>query len=203
MKDNKEFLEGVYRKAELLEKEKFKKRIPYKRYIGYSSLAAIFIILPLMFFNNGLMTPYKEIESHQPRIISMNEPISNFYESDFILIGEVKEIKDSIYEKEANYIYTDIIISVDQIFLGEIEKKEIKLRLNGGKVKKGKVFSKIEGEFIKDKRSLLFLYKDGEGIYNLANSGESQFKEIEDNIFIDELGNKYDIEDIKKNIDRR
>lgn len=203
MKDNKEFLKGVYRKADLLEKEKFKRRVPYKGYIRYSSVAAIFIILPLLFFNRGIMIPYRDISSQEPRMISINDSIVNFADADFILIGETKIIEDSIFVKEENYIYTDIIISVDQIFLGEIKKGQIKVRVDGGKVKKEKLLSEIKANFNKGERSLLFLYKDEGNIYYLVNNSGSQFREVEDDIFIDYLGNKYGLEDIKKNINER
>lgn len=207
MKDNKEFLEGIYRKAEILEKEKLKeepkRNIPYQRYIKFASVAAIFIIIPLILLNSGTLTPYTDIGSHQPRIMTINDSMTNFLGSDFIIIGETKEIKDSIYVKEENYIYTDIIISVDEVFLGEIENKEITVRVNGGKVKKEKVLANMEGDFNKDERSLLFLQKHSEEIYSLVNNGDGQFKEIEKDIFIDKYGDRYSLEDIKNYIDRR
>lgn len=207
MKDNKEFLEGIYRKAEILEKEKLKeepkRNIPYQRYIKFASVAAIFIIIPLILLNSGTLTPYTDIGSHQPRIMTINDPMTNFLGSDFIIIGETKEIKNSIYVKEENYIYTDIIISVDEVFLGEIENKEITVRVNGGKVKKEKVLANMEGDFNKDERSLLFLQKHSEEIYFLVNNGDGQFKEIEKDIFIDKYGDRYSLEDIKNYIDRR
>lgn len=207
MKDNKEFLEGIYRKAEILEKEKLKeepkRNIPYQRYIKFASVAAIFIIIPLILLNSGTLTPYTDIGSHQPRIMTINDPMTNFLGSDFIIIGETKEIKDSIYVKEENYIYTDIIISVGEVFLGEIENKEITVRVNGGKVKKEKVLANMEGDFNKDERSLLFLQKHSEEIYSLVNNGDGQFKEIEKDIFIDKYGDRYSLEDIKNYIDRR
>lgn len=207
MKDNKEFLEGIYRKAEILEKEKLKeepkRNIPYQRYIKFASVAAIFIIIPLILLNSGTLTPYTDIGSHQPRIMTINDPMTNFLGSDFIIIGETKEIKDSIYVKEENYIYTDIIISVGEVFLGEIENKEITVRVNGGKVKKEKVLANMEGDFNKDERSLLFLQKHSEEIYFLVNNGDGQFKEIEKDIFIDKYGDRYSLEDIKNYIDRR
>lgn len=207
MKDNKEFLEGIYRKAEILEKEKLKeepkRNIPYQRYIKFASVAAIFIIIPLILLNSGTLTPYTDIGSHQPRIMTINDLMTNFLGSDFIIIGETKEIKDSIYVKEENYIYTDIIISVGEVFLGEIENKEITVRVNGGKVKKEKVLANMEGDFNKDERSLLFLQKHSEEIYSLVNNGDGQFKEIEKDIFIDKYGDRYSLEDIKNYIDRR
>lgn len=208
MKNNKEFLEGVYRKAEILEKEKISKQepkrsIPYKKYIRFASVAAIFIILPLLFLNSGIMTPYTDIGIHQPRIMTINDPMSNYLGADFIIIGETKEIENSVYVEEGNYISTDVIIAVDQVLLGEIENDVITVRVNGGKVKKAKVLSQMEGDFNKDERSILFLYKGGEDIYSLVNNGDGQFKEIEKDIFTDKFGDKYTLEDIKDYIDRR
>lgn len=207
MKNNKEFLEGVYRKAEALEKEKAKEvprgHIQYQKYIGFASVAAVFIIIPLLFFNSGIMTPYTDIGIHQPRIMTISDPMGNFLGADFIISGKTKGIEDSVYVREGEYIYTDIIFSIDQVFLGEIDKNEITVRVNGGKVRKEKVFSKIEGDFNKDEKNLLFLQKDGEGVYSLVNNEDSQFKEIEKDIFIDDFGYKYTLEDIKNYIDGR
>lgn len=202
MKNNREFLEGIYNKAEILEKERSRKETNYKRYKRFSSVSAIIILIPLLLFKEQIFqtTDYREIS--EPRIISINESKSNFIEADFIIIGETIKVKQSEYEKEYNYIYTDVIISVDQVLLGDIDKKEIVLRVKGGKVKKEKLFSQMKGEFTKGSRSLLFLYKDEE-IYYLVNNEDSQFIELEKDIFIDKMGEKYNLEDVKNNIDRR
>lgn len=204
MKANREFLEGIYKKAELLEKEKIKKSTIYKRYIKISSMAAaIAVIVPLILFKEQISIPkdYNEIPQ-VVRMFTLNDPIVNFYEADYVVIGETKKINKSQYVKEDNYIYTDITIGVDEIFLGDIHNDEIILRIKGGKVEKEKVFSQMEGEFKKGKKSLLFLQKE-KGIYYLVNGDESQFLEIEKDIFIDKQGNKYNMDNIKDNIDRR
>lgn len=204
MKANREFLEGIYKKAELLEKEKIKKSTIYKRYIKISSMAAaIAVIVPLILFKEQISIPkdYNEIPE-VVRMFTLNDPIVNFYEADYVVIGETKKINKSQYVKEDNYIYTDITIGVDEIFLGDIHNDEIILRIKGGKVEKEKVFSQMEGEFKKGKKSLLFLQRE-KGIYYLVNGDESQFLEIEKDIFIDKQGNKYNMDNIKDNIDRR
>ncbi|WP_313755734.1 hypothetical protein [Tissierella sp.] len=204
MKDNREFLEGIYKKAEVLEREKIKKSTIYKRYVKISSMAAaIAVIVPLILFRGQISVPKDYTEIPQiVRMFTINDPIVNFYEADYIVIGETKKINKSQYVKENNYIYTDITIGVDEIFLGDIHNDEIILRIKGGKVEKEKVFSQMEGEFKKGKKSLLFLQKE-KGIYYLLNGDESQFLEIEKDIFIDKQGNKYNIDNIKDNIDRR
>lgn len=204
MKNNKEFLEGIYEKAAILqkEKEKEKQRINYKKYIKITSMAAAFlIIVPLLFREQKIPGKYEEL----PQIIRMlniSDPMSNFQEAEYIIIGETKKINKSQYVKEGNYIYTDIVIEAKEVLLGDIGEEEIILRVNGGVAKKEKVFSKREGDFKKGKKSLLFLQKT-DGVYFLVNSEESQFLEVEDKVFIDKEDNKYNIEKIKENIDRR
>ncbi|WP_353095072.1 hypothetical protein [Tissierella praeacuta] len=204
MKDNREFLEGVYKKAGALEREKVKKSRIYKRYVKISSMAAaIVIIVPLLLFKrqNSVPKDYTEIPQIA-RMFTIDDPMISFYEADYIVVGETKKIDRSQYVKENNYIYTDITIRVDQVFLGGIYENEIILRIKGGKAEKEKVFSQMEGEFKKGKKSLLFL-REEEGVYYLVNGNESQFLEVEKDIFIDKLGNQYNIDDIKDNIDRR
>lgn len=204
MKSNKEFLEGVYSKAKILEQERNKKNLLYKRCIRFSSIAAIIVILPLLVFKSQIYEPnnYKEIPQ-MIRMMNIEDPQLNFLEADYIVIGETKKIYESQYVKEGNYIYTDVAINLKNVLLGDIDKEEILLRVKGGKVKKEKVISVMEGEFKKGSESLLFLYKDENDIYYLVNGSASQFTEIEKDLFIDKSGNKYDLDYIKENIDRR
>lgn len=198
MKTDREFLNGVYAKAEVLQKETNKTNKPYKRYYRFASFAALIILIPVLFFANNNLG-YKEIYPMNARMISMRDTSTYFYEADLIVIGEVKEIKGSKYIEEKDYIYTDIVIKPEEVLRGDINEKEITLRINGGKVKSHKVYSNMESEFIKGKTSLLFLRKNEEGVYNLIND-KSQFLEIEKNIFVDELGNNYSLRDIENNI---
>jgi len=198
MKTDREFLNGIYAKAEVLQRETNKIRNPYKKHYRFASMAALIILIPILFFTNNNLG-YKEIHPMNIRMISVSDPSTYFYEADFIVIGEAKEIKDSKYIEEENYVYTDIVIKPDEVLKGDINENEIILRINGGKVKSKNVYSNMESEFIKGKTSLLFLRKDNEGFYNLVGD-KSQFLEIEDNIFIDQLGNKYSLEDIENNI---
>lgn len=204
MKDNREFLEGIYKKAEVLEKEKANKSIKYKRYLKYSSVAAaIVIIIPLLLFigENSVSKEYVEIPQ-MIRLFRTNDPMINFNNAEYIVIGKPEKIGKSQYVKEDNYIYTDITIDIEEVFLGDIHKDEITLRVMGGKVKKDKVFSEMEGRFKKREKSLLFL-REEKGIYYLFDGDESQFLEVEQDVFLDKQGNKYNLDDIKNNINRR
>ena len=199
MKNDRDFLAGVYSKAEELRLQNNINKTTIKRsYYKYSSIAALIIIIPMLYFINSSIG-YREIPQTN-MIRTFREPSSYFSEADFIIVGETKEIGKSTYIEDENYIYTDITISPDEVFLGDIEEQEIILRVNGGRDKKEKVQSPLDGEFDKGKRSLLFLVKSDEDVYHLLNGKDSQFTEVEDNIFIDKLGNKYNLQEVKDNI---
>lgn len=194
MKSNRDFLDGIYSKAEELEKEMNKgsksPRINYR----FASIAAMIILIPTILFWNS-NRGYQELAS--PMVVrTMNDPSSYFYEADIIVIGETEEVGKSQYIKEDNYIYTDITIKLDEILKGQIDEEEIVLRVNGGKVKKEKVWSQMDSEFIKGKHSMLFLIRDESGIYYLINS-QSQFDQVGEDLFKDNLGNEYKLEKIK------
>jgi len=187
MKSDKQFLEGVYQKAKMLKKEQTLKRASYTKYIKYSSVAALFIIVPLLFFNSKPWSPNNEVEFPQPRVMTINNPVSNFYEADYILIGETQEI-DTLKSRPD---IVKIIISVDKVFLGEINDSTISLNIQAN----------IESEFNKGDRSLLFLYKEKEDdIYSLVNDSDGCFKELVKDVFVDKNGKEYGIEDIENTI---
>ena len=195
MKSNKEFLDGIYSKAEVLENERSKPykapRLNYK----FASIAAMIILIPTIFFWNS-NRGYEDISS--PMVArTIENPNSYFQEADFIIIGQTEEIEESKYVKEENYIYTDITFKIEEVLKGEVENEDIILRVNGGIVKKEKLRSKIQTEFIEGKTSLVFLSQDEKGIYHLISS-ESKFEEVEKDLFKDKLGNEYKLEQIRE-----
>lgn len=195
MKNNREFLDGIYSKAEALQNETREQAKAPKWNYRFASIAAIIILIPTIFFWNSNMG-YEEISA--PMIVrNINDPRTYFHDADFIVTANTVEIGKSQYVKEDNYIFTPVTLSVKEILLGQIEESEIILRVNGGKVKKEKVWSKIDSNFIEGKDSLVFLSKDENGIYHLINS-ESQFEEVGNDLFKDKLGQKYSLEEIRK-----
>lgn len=195
MKSNREFLDGIYSKAEALQNET---RKPYKTqriYYRFASIAAMIILIPTIFFWNS-NRGYEEIPS--PMMIrTIDNPNSYFQEADFVLIGETEKIAESKYVKEGNYIYTDITFKIEEVLKGEIDDKEVIIRANGGTVKSKKLRSKMLSEFIEGKTSLVFLSQDEKGIYHLISS-ESKFEEVEKDLFKDKLGNEYKLEQIRE-----
>lgn len=194
MKTNREFLNGIYAKAEVLEKEKNKRVKGPSMFYRMASIAALIILIPTIFLWNS-NRGYEELAS--PTMVrTIDDPISYFGEADFIVIGKARKINESQYVKEGNYIFTDINMDIIEVLKGEINNGEIIVRVSGGKVQSEKLKSKMDSEFIKGKNSLLFLSKDESGIYSLVNS-ESQFLESGSDLFKDKLGNEYTLEEIK------
>ena len=197
MKSNKEFLDGIYSKAEALENERTKPVKNPRIYYRFAAFAAMIILIPTVFFWNS-DRGYEEISS--PMVVrTINDPSSYFYDADVIVIGQTKEIAKSKYVKEENYIYTDITFKVEEVLKGDVEVKDIILRVNGGIVKAERVKAEMQSEFIEGKNSLVFLFKNEDGIYNLISS-ESKFEEVEKDLFKDKLGNDYKLEDIKQQL---
>lgn len=193
MKNNRSFLDGVYSKAEILQREIDRKRLSKKVYYRFAPIAAMIILIPTIYIlNNNL--EYREI--HKPiEIRTISNPISYFDEAEFIVTGKTKEVKESQYIEDEEYIYTDIVYTIDKVLLGNIDDTEIIIRLDGGKVKKERVYQNIESEFIENQGSLVFLYED-DGIYYLIK-GDSQFTQLEREEFKDSKGNYYSLEKIK------
>ena len=197
MKSNKEFLDGIYSKAEALENEGTKPVKNPRIYYRFAAIAAMIILIPTISFWNSHRA-YEEISS--PMVVrTINDPSSYFYDADVIVIGQTKEIAKSNYVKEENYIYTDITFKVEEVLKGDVEVNDIILRVNGGIVKAERVKAEMQSEFIEGKNSLVFLLKNEDGIYHLISS-ESKFEEVEKGLFKDKLGNDYKLEEIKQQL---
>lgn len=185
MKNDREFLDGIYQKAEILEREKLqedsKKKSPYKKYIPYSSVAAMFILLPILLLSKEALSPGNELPGQEPMMIRMDEPGSIFIEADYLLIGQVEYI-----EKKSNEGTMEIEISLEEILKGQIQEEKIIVEAP----------SNMKDEFKEGDRSLFLLYKE-DNIYKLLGEREGQFKEENSHMFIDRFGDKYRLEEIK------
>lgn len=181
MKSDREFLRGVYERAEMLKKEEKEKKNPYIKYLRYSSLAALVIILPLLIFQSQIW-PTDDIESIEPRMVRMLDEIDVFLESDYIVIGEISKI-------QADGDFHDIVIDLDQVLFGEIEIKDLVF----------KIPFFLKDNFKIGDRNLFFLYKE-EGQYRLTDEYNSQWKQVEEGIFEDQNGNKYNLQEIEDKI---
>lgn len=180
MKSDREFLDGIYKKAAILEDQKQKKNILYSKLIRFSSVAAIFIILPLLIFNSQLFDPENKIETpSQPKIMISYDPNYIFQMADYILIGNVYRIEKDTVE-----------ITIENTLYGEINRDKILIKIED---------EGLRYNFIKGSRNLLFLNKVNDN-YHLLEDG--QFREV-DKVFMNSNGDSFDLEDIKNNIERR
>lgn len=197
MKSNRQFLDGIYSKAEVLENERSKHYKAPRMNYRFASIAAMIILIPTIFFLNS-NRGYQDIPS--PMVIrTIDDPNLYTQQADYVFIGQTGEIGESKYVKEDNYIYTDVTFNIEEVLKGEVEDKNIIIRVSGGIVKREKLRGKLQTEFIEGKTSLVFLTKDEKGIYDLISS-ESKFEEIEKNLFKDKLGNEYKLEEIKEQL---
>lgn len=193
MKDNREFLQGIYEKANMLEEEKCRKYRLYKNFLRFSSVAALMIVIPLILIK--MQVPQSNIPSEiaqnapkEIRMFTTNDPVSNFTNAEFIVIGRTKEVSKG----SPDNTFINLTIGIDEVFLGNIDK-EIDL----------KVSDFLNIDFKKNSRNLLFLYRGEENIYYLIDENTGYFKEREKDVFQDNLGNLYNTQDIKDNIKRR
>ncbi len=184
MKSNEEFLKGIYEKAEIINSEKKVYSRKPNRYLKYSSIAALFIIIPVLLIQGNLS---KELppDVKGPRVMSYGNIDQGFLEADQILSGTV--VDKRIEETEIK-----ISVDVNEVLYGS-EAEENIIVYGAENISDSLV---LEEEYIyllykQDKK--LYLYNDIEGLLINDNSGS----------FIDVFGNRYTIEDILNNIDGR
>jgi hypothetical protein len=185
MKNDREFLDGIYQKAEILKKEKSKQSLNYNKYIRYSSLAALLVLVPILLFNSQLLNKDKVLPANMPRVASMLTSDEVFANAEYVIIGETENREEINPDAE----FVEVNISISDTILGKMPQNRITLSVE----------DYIEAEFKEGERDLLFLYKDGEK-FRLINALEGKFKSIDKDNFEDPYGNQYSIEEIKQKI---
>lgn len=186
MKSDREFMDGIYKKADLLKKKKSKEKYSLNIYIKYSSVAAIFILIPLLLFKSDLLDPPKKIQLAEPKIFSMEDSLYDFSTADSIVVGEIENIKDVAFKTS----YKEITISIDNVLKGTIDNNQFL-----------SILSNVDHDFERGVKYLFFIKKEGDGFYYMDNEFEGAFRELDSDTFIDSLGNEYFLEDIKNTIE--
>ncbi|TAH59844.1 MAG: hypothetical protein EWM50_07330 [Gottschalkiaceae bacterium] len=187
MKNDAEFLKGVYAKAESLSKEKEKYK--YNKYIKYSSVAALFILIPILLLqniiNNNEPSPIEQPSPiSQPRTMSFGNIDYSFSNAEYILKG-------SVVSKTSDDDYVELKLSIDEKLFGNDINNEI--------IAYG---SKEIVNFLSDGTDVVVFLYEQDGDYFIFNDSEGILIEHLPNTYIDIFGNEYSIEDITKNIDR-
>lgn len=179
MMDNREFLDRIYEKAKVLEDERSNSRKRYNKYLQFSSVAALLILIPLFAFKDQILKPNPmNINEIEPKGIKMFTMVYEeyFHEADYIVLGQKV---DSSWDK------TSINIEIQESFLGDIS----------GLIN----LDHVEG--FGSNRVLLFL--KGEGKTHSLLNGDSYFTETKEGVFQDNLGHTLSIQDIEDNIRRK
>lgn len=180
MKDNREFLDGIYAKAKILEEEKRKKNTRTRYYLQLTSVAALLILIPFFAFKDNILgnqpietrlRPGQEISAFSL------EDEDYFLESDYIALGKVLDSTNLEGEK--------MRIEIKKTFLGRTEKL---IMVEG--------LEEYRGE------SLLLFLKEEKTSYSLVEE-QSFFIEIKEDVFQDSHGNIFTIQDIEDNIRRK
>lgn len=89
-------------------------------------------------------------------------------DSDLIIKGQVKEIMKSKWSNEGlvrgenirNILQTDIVVLVEEVIEGSLDRKEVTVRINKGEDSKTIVYSDGYPDFNVDEKVLLFLARD-------------------------------------------
>lgn len=184
MKSNEEFLKGVYDRAEILSNEKKAYNKKPNKYLRYSSIAALFIIIPILLIQ-GNLNKEAPIDINEPRVMSFGNIDQSFKEADYILIGTIED-------KVFNDNKFDASVSISEVLYGDVYREIIEIS--------GPDF--ISDSIIIDQQ-YIFMLKEQDNKFYLYNDLEGLLVNDNSDSYIDVFGNKYTIEDVLNNIDGR
>ena len=115
-----------------------------------------------------------------PTIYSQRKVISQVLNSDLIIIGTVKSIKDKP-APETEMFHSEVIIQIDSIIKGKVNSKYIIIRLQGGAMTNGsngvdRIAFSSEPSFKIEEKLVFFLYnKDNDPYLKAANKRYKSF----------------------------
>lgn len=196
MKSNREFLDGVYTKAEALktEPQKIQKFSLTKKYTGIAVAAAVLLVAisPSLFFNSSTpMYVPDEAMLHSPYAIRIQSETSDLSqivnEADVVVTAKVTKINKSVYEKDNNNMTTTVELKAENIYKGELNNESFQVCVMGGYDKKTNTYFPYEATFEKDEDTLLFLTKStnsstptaASSAYSLSLSSQSKYTYVE------------------------
>ena len=187
MKNNEDFLKGIYEKAEILEKEKKdqKEKYSYNKFLKYSAIAAMFIIIPILLLQSNIFKDNEPAPINEPRIVSFGNIDYSFSNAEYIVKGKIQSINNIGDQSE-------ITLLVEETLYGEEVAAEINI-----------LGSREVEEFLKDSKEIIAFFNKEEESYIFFNDNEGILIQDNPKSYIDVFGNKYSIEEIKEIIDRR
>lgn len=183
MKTDREFLDGIYVRAEQLQsKNEATKSMPNIILLKYSVPAFVALLLivitPMMYFNRSIpmvvmqenerMMPFMAMEALAPSLYDMTA------QSTVIVQAKVKKIEKSVYEKENDIITTKVLLTAKEVYKGDKAIRSIELTVNGGYNVKADIYVPYDAVFEKNEVTLLFLNEANNG-YILSDPMNSKY----------------------------
>lgn len=212
MKTDREFLDGIYERAEKLKEQETQpvKKSAFKIYKNYivSAVAAVLLIIiiyPLTHLDKTVQkNSVSELERSLPFSIKLAQPINLSQlakESDVIVKAKVKKIEKTVYEKDKDIMRTTVTLNTQEVYKGSKDTKKIKIIVDNVCEFKNEANSSVQEEFKKDEITLLFLNKtDNE--YILSTNTDSKYtylsSENSDEIFQDSDLNVVSVKQLKQ-----
>lgn len=178
MKSDRDFLNGIYHKAEVLKKLDYAEKKPNLKLNSKWLIAAatLTLVVSLNIYNNT-STPMKiqaDNSRQTPsaaRFINSIDIASLTEDADIIVRAKVNKIHKSVYEN--NILTTTVELSSKEILKGTLENKNIDLVVMGGFDKKSNTYVDYEAIFDRNEDTLLFLNKiDGKFYLTYSSQGK-------------------------------
>lgn len=164
MKSDRDFLNGVYHKAESLKQiDSAKKSFVFAaKYKGFIVAASLTLVIGLSIYLSTLptMKVYTDYNNQRPQLARFRsnvEIIDITEQADLVIRAKVKKIGKSLYENDN--ITTTVELSPKEIYKGNLESKTIEVVVDGGFDKETKTYFEYESIFKRNEDTLLFLNK--------------------------------------------
>ncbi len=183
MKTDREFLDGIYQKAKLMEENKNEKVkityfTPHKKALVAAAAFILVAIPSIINLNQPQMKTPTNYKSDKPmairsfNVLDVETLITN---SDLILTGKVTKIEKNVYEEDKSRIITTVKVKPTEILKGKAETNMLDIKINGGYNEKTKSFIEYDTTFKRYEDVLVFLEHDADSNSYIV-SGSSQGK---------------------------
>lgn len=196
MKTDREFLDGVYEKAERLRgmDAVSKKAVPIRQkrrvlWRGAVSAAGLCLLLagglffsenqPKMEIPEGYTNMMEkipmELNGIEPRAIVEVDPVT---EADLIAAGKVSAIGKSVYEQENQTILTMVTVTLTERYKGDAATDEVNVAVTGGINEEDHTYLDYEAVFRRGENVLLFLTERQDGSYILFGGAQGKLTRL-------------------------
>lgn len=176
MKNDREFLDGIYQKARMIEDNAVAKpkKIDLSFVVSHrilGAVAAVFLLIaipsvtyasqPQMEIPSGYIDLAPSIGKTRIHAAPPQTGDGDLFEySDIICTAKVLKIENSVYEKDNERIITNVQIKPNCVLKGESVDKVLTIQVKGGFDKNTKAYLDYEATFAQGEDVLLFLEKD-------------------------------------------